>query len=121
MRILTGLLLLILATPAWAVTPDVTVTDKSAVVQTNKINCKASAVPTGGAVVVSVTFDVMKGNTRADGGAGTKIMGTDDWTMGNTIPLAAGTYKVTTTVTYTLPGVAGNQTKTQTSGNLVIP
>lgn len=123
------LLVLILATPSWGQgpggmnVPAVTTTDKSSVDQpAKKIDCKATVVGVGGAVVQSVKFEVVTGagGVADPGGQGTKQNGTDDWSL-RSGPLLPGTYKVKITVTYTLPGDTFNRTKPPVlSGPLVI-
>jgi len=92
--------------------------------QVKRINCKASVVPTNGAVIRSVRFEVWKQGAAqsADAGAGTKIFGTNNWSMGNSIPLAAGSYTVRTIVTIRAPAAPqGTLLPTVTSPAFVIP
>jgi len=105
--------------------PDITLTSKSTVdKQVKKIATSTDIVPNGGAVIQSVEFsiDQTPGGNHADGGAGRKVGVTTIWSMGNTIVLTQrNTYKVTTTVKYTVPGDNTVLTKTSVSGELKIP
>jgi hypothetical protein len=128
------LLVLILATPSWgqvpggidempADPPGATITDMSAKEpMVNKIKGAANVVPTGGAVIQSVTMKfVNAAGTAFDAGAAVKDVNTSIWRRGS-IQLPSGTYKVHTTVTLRDPlNPAGNPLPVNMSGEIVLP